>query len=232
MLVIKHLALSYAPEKSVLEDVNLELEQGNIHGLVGLNGSGKTSLLNCLCGGIAYQQGHVHFNNNLLKKEDVIFLETNNYFYPNITGREYFRLFEALQPSFALADWNDLFELPLDEFIENYSTGMKKKLALMSVLSFSSPIMILDEPFNGVDMETVQLMKIIIGKLKASGRTILITSHILESLVSICDTISYLNNKQIQRTFNPQEYANIELELFDLTNKQNEERIDRLIKPE
>lgn len=230
MLAVDHLLVHYVKGESVLEDLDLELVTGKIHGLVGLNGSGKTTFLNCLCGLVNYQEGKITWQGAPLKTADVAVLETQNYFYSRITGKEYLQLFRAFNPNFEMHLWNELFALPLDVFIEAYSTGMKKKLAFMSMLSFDKPFLILDEPFNGIDLESVQLIKTVITKLKAAGKTILITSHILESLTTLCDSISYLNNKKIQRTFYPSAFPYIEQELFDVLNKRNETLVDQLLK--
>ncbi|QNL50971.1 ATP-binding cassette domain-containing protein [Olivibacter sp. SDN3] len=231
MLEINKLSVRYLKGEPVLEDLSSALEIGKIHGLVGLNGSGKTTLLNCLSGMLPFQEGTINWMGKRLTKREVVLLETYNFFYKQVTGKEYLQLFATLNPMFDLFSWNALFALPLEHFIEDYSTGMKKKLAFMSVLSFDKPLLILDEPFNGIDLETVQLVKVIINKLKAAGKTIIITSHILESLLNFCDTISYLNNRSIQRTFLPPEFAQIEETLFDVTNKRNDNLIDKLIKP-
>jgi len=231
MLEVKALMVSYSANEYVLKEMDLALEAGKVHGLVGLNGSGKTTFLNCLCGMVHYQSGTISWQHQPLTKAHVAILETQNFFYKRITGREYLQLFRAFNPRFEMLLWNELFALPLDTFIEEYSTGMKKKLAFMSILSFDKPLLILDEPFNGVDMENVQLIKIIIAKLRAIGKTILITSHILESLINSCDTISYLHDQRIQRTFYPEDFSRIEEVLFDVTNKKNAQLVDRLVKP-
>lgn len=231
MLEINKLSVRYLKGELILEDLSLVLDTGKIHGLVGLNGSGKTTLLNCLSGMLPFQEGTINWMGNALTKREVVLLETYNFFYKQITGKEYLQLFATLNPMFDLFSWNALFALPLENFIDDYSTGMKKKLAFMSILSFDKPLLILDEPFNGIDLETVQLIKAIIAKLKATGKTIIITSHILESLLNICDTMSYLNNRSVQRTFLPPEFAQIEETLFDVTNKRNDNLIDELIKP-
>lgn len=229
MLEVRALTVSYPAKEYVLKELDLVLDAGKVHGLVGLNGSGKTTFLNCLCGMVPYQSGSISWQHQPLTKAHVAILETQNFFYKRITGREYLQLFHAFNPRFEMLRWNELFALPLETFIEEYSTGMKKKLAFMSILSFDKPLLILDEPFNGIDMESAQLIKIIIAKLRAVGKTILITSHMLESLLNSCDTISYLHNQGIQKTFYPEDFSHIEETLFHVTNKKNAQLVDRLI---
>lgn len=216
MLEVKDIVHYYGREHLVLDKVSLSMQAGKTHGLVGINGSGKTTLLECIKGIVSFQEGKISYNDIPLDKSMVSLLETHNYFYKGITGKEYLDLFKAFNTNFDFGKWNDLFNLPLYKVIDDYSTGMKKKLAFMSILSFEAPVIILDEPFNGIDMETVHLIKIILKKLNDKGHTIIVTSHILESLTTICDSISYLHDKKIEKVFYPDEYPSIEKSLFDM----------------
>ncbi|PRD46145.1 ATP-binding cassette domain-containing protein [Sphingobacterium haloxyli] len=230
MLKVENLIAGYYKSTPVLEGVNMDLPNGQVHGIVGANGSGKTTLLQCIHGTIKKVQGEILYNGMPIKREDVSFLETDNYFYKRITGKEYLQLFGAFNKDFDVLGWNALFSLPLDKMVDDYSTGMKKKIAFLSVLSFNTPIVILDEPFNGIDMETVQLIKVIIKKLRASGLTVVVTSHILESLLNICDTISYVKGKKIEATFYPPDFASIESRVFDIDSNGGGVIVDKLLK--
>jgi ABC-2 type transport system ATP-binding protein len=224
MISIEELKVSYA-ENNVLKCVNLKIPSHSIHGLVGLNGSGKTTLLNTLYGIKEKQSGSITYDSLPIAKNKIAFLESVNYFYPYITGKEYLRLFQTQNVNFNIDKWNELFELPLNKLVEYYSTGMKKKLALMGVLCLNREILILDEPFNGVDLETVQKIKSLFVKLKENNKTIIITSHILESLLSLCDLLSYLNNGVIQFTKERNDFSSVEKEIFAV----NQERLDNQI---
>ena len=224
MISIENLKVSYA-ENNVLKCVNLSIPSSSIHGLVGLNGSGKTTLLNTLYGLKEKQAGYISYNSLPIEKSKIAYLESVNYFYPYITGKEYLRMFQTQNVNFNIDKWNELFELPLNKLIEDYSTGMKKKLALMGVLCLNREILILDEPFNGVDLETVQKIKSLLIKLKDSNKTIIITSHILESLLSLCDLLSYLNNGIIQFSKERKDFGSVENEIFSV----NQERLDNQI---
>ena len=126
------------------------------------------------------QSGSISYDSLPITKNKIAYLESSNYFYPYITGKEYLRMFQTQNLSFNIDKWNELFELPLNKLVEDYSSGMKKKLALMGILSLNREILVLDEPFNGVDLETVHKIKSLLIKLKESNKTIIITSHILE----------------------------------------------------
>ncbi len=213
MLKLENLSVSYGTNQ-VLKSLDLTINSGEIHGLIGLNGSGKTTLLNCLYGFVRYQQGTITFNEQQLERKDVAFLETNNFFYSNLTGREFLSIFPNPNEKFDLETWKNLFDLPIDEMIEGYSTGMKKKLALLAVLKLDRPIIILDEPFNGLDLESNYLVEKIILMLKNEGKTILITSHILRILHQICDEIHWLNHKKISKTYLPVMFNQIDEEVL------------------
>ena len=228
MIHIDHISIRYGKQE-VIQDLSLDIVTGTVHGLVGLNGSGKTTLINGLYGLKAISRGTVRFNKDLLTRKDIAYLETHNFFYSNITGREYLDLFKLKHPTFDINGWNQLFDLPLDRYIEQYSTGMKKKLAFMGIAALDKPILILDEPFNGIDLETTQKLKIIIKALRERDKTILLTSHILESLTSLCDSISYLENKQIQHTFHRTEFAQMEEKIFQQFNAEHEEVVRKLM---
>ena len=169
------------------------------------------------------------FEGQPLTQKSIAYLETHNFFYSRITDREYLDLFKIKHPTFDVTGWNQLFDLPLDRYVEQYSTGMKKKLAFMGVVALDRPILILDEPFNGIDLETTQKLKIIIKALRERDKTILLTSHILESLTSLCDDISYLNNKQIQYTFDRTEFAKMEGTIFQHFNVEHEAVVRKLM---
>jgi ABC-2 type transport system ATP-binding protein len=213
MLQIQNLSVYYQ-QNPVINQLNLSIEKGSIHGLVGLNGSGKTTLFNTIFGLLKFQNGTITFDNQALNSQKIAYLETHNYFYSYLTGGEYLELFKINNKKFDVKSWNELFQLPLNQLIDEYSTGMKKKLAFIAILCLDKPIMLFDEPFNGLDMETNQQIKLIIRQLKEKGKTILITSHIMESLTTICDVISYLKNGTIEFTATQTEFSTVENRIF------------------
>ena len=227
MITIENLTVSYDKQQNVINSLNLDLTQNSINGIVGLNGAGKTTLLNSIYGLKTINKGTIEHNNIKINKKDISFLETENYFYSNITGREYLNLFTNLQ--FDIEKWNKLFILPLDTIIDDYSTGMKKKLALIGVLKQDKPIMILDEPFNGLDIETCRIIRQILLKLKEHNKIIIITSHIIETLTNLCDFIHYIENGKIKYSNNKSEFKEFERVIFAAIENQNEDLINELI---
>jgi ABC-2 type transport system ATP-binding protein len=228
MIAIEDLKVSYG-DNHVLKNLNLLIPSASIHGLVGLNGSGKTTLLNTIFGLKEKQAGSITFNSAPIIKNKIAYLESTNYFYPLITGKEYLKMFQTQNNGFNIDKWNELFELPLNKLIEDYSTGMKKKLVFMGIICLDREILILDEPFNGVDLETVQKIKTVLIKLKENNKTIIITSHILESLLSICDLLSYLNNGVIQFTKDRNDFNSVEKEIFSVQQERLDTQIQSLL---
>jgi ABC-2 type transport system ATP-binding protein len=158
--------------------------------------------------------GLIMQNGTALTIKDSSYLETSNFFFSRITGGEYLKIFKQTNAEFNLAALQEYFKLPLDELIENYSTGMKKKLALLAVLKQGKPIFILDEPFNGLDLETNKILEIIILSLKQKQKTVFVSSHIIDPLLTTCDKIHLLDDGCFVKTYLPADFSKIENELF------------------
>ena len=150
MLQITDLTRSYG-EKEVLSIPSFGFVTGEVHGIVGLNGSGKTTFLNALYGFGRSKNARVIYENMPMDHTNTAFLEAENYFYPGITGHEYLALFQGKDTTTTIDGVNELLEVPLDELISTYSTGMRKKLALLGILKLDRPVLLLDEPMNGLD---------------------------------------------------------------------------------
>lgn len=206
MLEIKNLSVSFK-DKDVLQSLNLEIEEGIIVGILGKNGAGKTTLFESLYQSQKYS-GEILWKKQKLLRENISYLETENYFYPYITGREYLSYFakDKLPKTIELAE---KFQLPLEKYVQYYSSGMKKKLALIGMLMLDKPINILDEPFNGVDFEGVHLLYDIIRELKQSNKIVMISSHIIETLFHTCDRIVTLENGLISNIFEKSDFEKL-----------------------
>lgn len=213
MINIQNLSFSF-PGHKVLEDISIDFLQNQIHGIVGLNGAGKTTFFNVLSTTLKARTGSIKFNGNSVTSKDIAYLETVNYFYSRITGNEYLKIFKQTNPDFNLNSLQEFMKLPLDDLIETYSTGMKKKLALLGVLKQNKQIFLLDEPFNGLDLETNKILELIITTLREKGKTIFVSSHIIDPLLSICSQIHYLENGKFVKTFEKKDFHHIEDELF------------------
>ncbi|MFK7771597.1 MAG: ATP-binding cassette domain-containing protein [Saprospiraceae bacterium] len=228
MLEIKNLAVSYG-KNEVLKNVNLTFASGMIHGVLGINGAGKSTLFNTIYGFKKPNAGSAQFQNRTIQNGDIGFMETSCYFYPLMTGFEYLKLLGIQNQDFDINKWNELFELPLHEYVENYSTGMKKKLAFIGVIAMERPILILDEPFNGVDIESNEKLLQLLIRLKSTNKIIIIASHIIESLTRICDRINLLENGMIKTTFEKNEFPILEKELKDSIKLKIDDVLEGLV---
>ncbi|MEM1358879.1 MAG: ATP-binding cassette domain-containing protein [Bacteroidota bacterium] len=195
----------------VLRGISAEFLPGRIYGIIGENGAGKTTLFRCIADLIPY-------GGNISKPQRLGFLQTNNYFLPKMTGREYLRLLcQARKLPAENLDERNVFDLPLAEYAENYSTGMKKKLALLGVLLQQNELLILDEPYNGVDIQSNMLITAILLELKRLGKTVLISSHIFSTLSDTCDEIFLLREGNFAKHAQPEEFARLEREMVGKT---------------
>jgi ABC-2 type transport system ATP-binding protein len=221
MLEIRNLRKAYGSH-IVLHDVSLTLRPGTIHGLVGANGAGKTTLINCLYGLENDFNGTVRDTVGSAVRERTGLLPYEPYFYPRLTGREYleFCLQARGRPVVDFTGWNQLLELPLDQFADEYSAGMRKKLALLALLVQQFTYLILDEPFNGLDLEANLLLKEILKRLRDRGTGILLTSHILGALTETSDEISVLVGGRVQRHYTAAEFGTLENDLLDSLHRE------------
>ena len=206
----------------VLHDVSLNLLPGTIHGLVGANGAGKTTLINCLYGLENDFAGSIRNTAGPAVREQTGLLPYEPYFYPRLTGREYlaFCLQARGRPVVDFTGWNQLLELPLDQYADEYSAGMRKKLTLLSLLVQPLNYLILDEPFNGLDLEANLLLKAILKRLRGRGTGILLTSHMLGALTETCDEISVLVGGRVQRHYTAADFGTLEADLLDSLHRE------------
>lgn len=209
MLSIDDLTVGYG-RRVVISGLDLKLESGRVHGLVGRNGAGKTTLLEAIAGFLRPRTGTILVDGAPPTPRTLGYLPMENHFYPKITGREYLRVFDSRGTSFDADAWAELFSLPLDHPIDGYSAGMRKKLALLGVLSLDRKTVLLDEPTNGLDLESNLLLGHLLRELADAGRTVLVTSHTLDTLARVSDEIHVLEDGRIARSFAREEFGALE----------------------
>jgi ABC-2 type transport system ATP-binding protein len=213
MISTKNVTVQFS-KKVVLNDISIDFMPNRIYGIVGLNGAGKTTFFNSLSTNLKVDTGTITFHENPISYGDVAYLETNNFFYSRLTGSEYLNIFQQTNSDFNLDTLQEFMQLPLDELIESYSTGMKKKLALLGILKQKRSIFLLDEPFNGLDLETNKILELIIMTLKTKSRTVFLSSHIIDPLLTVCDEIHFIEHGTFTKKFEKEDFHKIEEELF------------------
>lgn len=196
-IVIKNVSKSFDGVE-VLHDVNLDLEEGHIYGFIGRNGSGKSVLFKIICGLYYPTTGSVIVDGIDIHKNDIfpndmrVLIEKPN-FLPNLTGLDNLKLLASIQNRITEEDIIlilDKLNLKKDmnKLYHKYSLGMKQKLAVAQVLMENPKMMIFDEPFNGIEEKTVEVIKKILLEEKKAGKIILIASHIKEDIEELADT--------------------------------------------
>lgn len=213
MISINNLSFAYN-DKPVLQNININFEENLTHGIVGLNGSGKTTFFNILSGFLTADEGSVSLNGAAIKKDDIAYIDAESFFYPKLTAVEFLSVFPKTNANYNEVELAKVFDLPLEEFIDSYSTGMKKKLLIISQLKQDKKVFILDEPFNGLDMESNKTLQLIIELLNKKQKTIFIASHIIEPLYTICQKIHHLKDKHFAKSYTSHEFNKLDAEVF------------------
>lgn len=225
MLQVHNLTFGFN-SKNIFQNLNLSIHEKEITGIMGKNGVGKTTLFRLIAGIYKPGEGQLKYGEHVLRPHEVAFLPAEPFFYHYITGREYLQLVHKKEYDSTL-HLARILDLPVDQLVDTYSTGMKKKLAFVAIINQLVPIIILDEPFNGVDLESNELLKAVIRQHK-QDRMILVSSHILQTLTDICDRIYYLRENHEILAFEKIHFDDlnqlIELEIAQkLITKESEE---------
>ena len=193
----------------ILKNINVSFEEGKIHGLIGRNGSGKTMLMKCVCGFVKPTSGVILVNGKRVGKDvdfprDLgIIIETPG-FIPYYSGYKNLKLLAGLNNKIKKNDIKDAMkrvglEPSLKRHVRKYSLGMRQRLGLAQAIMENPSILILDEPFNGMDKDGVKEMREYLLSYKEQGKTILLCSHSAEDIAVLCDTVHEMEKGKIQR---------------------------------
>ncbi|MEN9445042.1 MAG: hypothetical protein RIS47_1933, partial [Bacteroidota bacterium] len=176
----------------------------------------KTTLFRCIAG-LENYGGEIQSGLSPLKNHLGLLL-TDPYLFPKITGGEYLRLLcNARGVSVDNFQEKNIFELPLNEYAANYSTGMKKKLAITAILLQQNTYFILDEPFNGVDIQSNLIITEIIHKLRSLNKIVIISSHIFSTLNDTCDEIYFMKHGAFIKSVPKEGFVSLELEMKEVS---------------
>lgn len=186
-------------EEEVLHPVSYEFREGLIYGIVGNNGSGKTVLMKCICGFMPPTEGRVFVNYKQIGKEidfpedTGLIIETPG-FLPDLTGFKNLEILASLRKKIGTSRIRETLELvgldpDLKKHVSKYSLGMRQRLGIAQAIMEDPSILILDEPFNGLDKAGVAQMHQLILDLKEKNKTILLSSHSQNDIDVLCDVV-------------------------------------------
>lgn len=193
-------------ETKVLNDIAIKIKKGNIIGIIGRNGSGKTVLFKCICGLVSPTKGTVKINNKILGKDmDIpdnigVIIETPG-FLPNYNGFKNLKFLAMIKNQISNEHIKDTIKLvglnpDSKKHVGKYSLGMRQRLGIAQAIMENPDILILDEPMNGLDNDGVKDMRKLFLSLKEQGKTILLASHNKEDIEVLCDEV-YMMDKGI-----------------------------------
>ena len=197
-IIAEHVYKSFGKE-DVLIDVNLTVPPGKIVGLVGTNGSGKTVFMKCICGFLRPDKGKITVGGDRIGKdrdfpESIgIIIETPG-FLPNVSGYKNLKILASLKGKIGKREILDVLEAVglsanMHKTVKKYSLGMRQRLGLAQAIMEDPEVLILDEPFNGLDKNTVEEMRRLLLELKDKGKAILLASHNTADIAELCDEV-------------------------------------------
>ncbi|MDY3829494.1 MAG: ABC transporter ATP-binding protein [Erysipelotrichaceae bacterium] len=210
MLKIEHLTKKYG-DKVAVDDLNIEIKSGEIYGFIGHNGAGKTTTLKACCGILPFEEGNITINGLSIKdnpiecKKIMAYIPDNPDLYGYMTANKYLNFIcdiyqiDKSQRKQLINKYADLFELTNDlgQTINGYSHGMKQKLALIAALIHDPKLIIMDEPFVGLDPKAAHEVKQLMRNICDNGGAIFFSTHVLEVAEKLCDKVAIIKNGKL-----------------------------------
>ena len=205
MITLKELSFSYSRKQEVLDRINLEVGSGHICGLLGKNGEGKTTLLNLLSGQIFPDQGSCLVLEETPSERNArflqqIFLLPEEISMPEVTAIEYIKMYAPFYPTFRddiCKACVESFEINLSDRLSKMSQGQRKKVAITLALAAHTPLLLMDEPTNGLDIPSKATFRRLVASLIDDNQTVIISTHQVRDLESLIDTVLILDQRQI-----------------------------------
>jgi len=208
MLNIENLSKQYSNGKKAVDNISLEVKAGDIFGFIGHNGAGKTTTIKAIVGIIDFIEGEIIIDNISVKKNPIeckkriAYIPDNPDLYENLTGIQYLNFIsnvfniDSMKREELINKFSELFEIKdnLGQAISSYSHGMKQKLAIISALIHKPKLLILDEPFVGLDPKASHILKEEMKKLCSEGSAIFFSTHVLEVAEKICNKVAIIKN--------------------------------------
>ncbi len=211
MLKISHLTKKYSGSNKGIADLTLNVERGDLYAFIGHNGAGKTTALKAICGIHDFQQGEILINGinikeqPLLAKRELAYIPDNPDLFDYLTGIQYlnfvgdvFKL-SANERQEKIKKYADAFEITesLGDLISTYSHGMKQKLAITSALIHDPKLLVLDEPFVGLDPKAALVLKDAMRSLCQNGGAVFFSTHVLEVAEKLCNKVAIIKEGKL-----------------------------------
>lgn len=211
MIEIKNVSKSYDGKVKALNNISFRIDNGEIFAFIGHNGAGKTTMIKSLVGILDFDSGDILINGKSIKKEpieckrEMAYVPDNPDLYENMTGLDFINFIcdmydVSLEDRKAnIEKYSKMFEMDgkLGSDISSFSHGMKQKVALIAALSHNPDVLIMDEPFVGLDPKAVFDMKEVMHKMAKEGKTIFFSTHILDVAEKLCDRVAIIKKGEI-----------------------------------
>lgn len=211
MIEIKNVSKTYNGKKKVLKNISFKIESGEIFAFIGHNGAGKTTMIKCIMGILDFEEGDILVDNKSIKEEPLeckrimAYVADNPDLYENMKAIDFinficdmYEVSEDIRRENTLK-YAKMFEIEdkLNDDISSLSHGMKQKIALIAALAHNPKVLIMDEPFVGLDPKAVYDMKEIMRDMAKEGKTIFFSTHILDVAEKLCDRVAIIKNGTI-----------------------------------
>ena len=214
MIEIKNFSKSYYGKKKAVNNISFDVNDGQIFAFIGHNGAGKTTTIKAIVGILDFEEGEILINGKSIKnnpiecKMDMAYVPDNPDLYENMKAIDFINFIcdmynisneERIKN---IEKYSKMLEIEknLGDDISSLSHGMKQKIALISALSHNPKVLIMDEPFVGLDPKAVFDMKELMKKMAKEGKTIFFSTHILDVAEKLCDEVAIIKNGKIVKT--------------------------------
>ncbi|MDM5236498.1 ABC transporter ATP-binding protein [Bacillus cereus] len=211
MLEIRNFSKTYKGGKKAVDHLNITVQAGDIFGFIGHNGAGKSTTIKSLVGVIDFEEGEIFVDGHSVKKDPIAckrvmaYIPDNPDLYEQLTGIQYLNFVAdvfkvpAKDREEQIQKYGDAFEITpyLGDLISSYSHGMKQKVAIISAVLHKPKLLVLDEPFVGLDPKAAVVLKGIMRELCEKGSAIFFSTHVLDVAEKLCNKIAMINRGKL-----------------------------------
>lgn len=235
MLKIKNYSKIYSGNKRAVSNLTLDVEAGDIYGFIGHNGAGKSTTIKSIVGILDFEEGEIYVNGKSIKKDPleckkvIAYIPDNPDIYSHLSGIAYLNflcdIFEVSQEdrNDRINRYAEMFEIKqnLADLISSYSHGMRQKVAIIGALVHRPKLLVLDEPFVGLDPKASHTLKVLMKELVEEGSAIFFSTHVLEVVEKLCNKVAIIRDGVLVASGNTDEVKgdssleNLFLELID-----------------